>query len=111
LVVDLTAGQLLDTFTRDRFGPETTVGGSNLLARIQAMPPEFRGLFSEYQDVANPFGGILVYKHGVEYALDTSSHPGMAKLQGLDPEKFGPPKQKSFKWRKKELSTNLAAVR
>ncbi len=99
MVVDLTASQLLDTFTRDRFGPETTVGGSNLLARIQAMPPEFRGLCSEYQDVANPFSGILVYKHGVEYALDTSSHPGMAKLWGLDPEKFGPPKQKSYERR------------
>jgi hypothetical protein len=38
LVVDLAAGQLLDTATMERFGPASTVGGSTLLAKLQSPP-------------------------------------------------------------------------
>jgi hypothetical protein len=58
LVVDLAAGQLLDTNTMDRFGPAVTVGGGNLLARVQATSPELRDLFSEYQDGEWPYPGF-----------------------------------------------------
>jgi hypothetical protein len=88
LVVDLGAGQLLDTATMERFGPASTVGGSTLLAKLQATPPEFRDLFSEYQDVANPDGGIPVSKHGMEQVLETTGRPVTAKFQHLDQVKL-----------------------
>jgi hypothetical protein len=71
LVVDLVAGQLLDTTTTVQFRPAMTVTGTPLLANIKALPPEFRDLFSEFQDVANLGGSVTAFKHGVQYVLDT----------------------------------------
>jgi hypothetical protein len=88
LVVDLAAGQLLDTSTMDRFGPAVTVGGGSLFARVQATPTEFRDLFSEYQDVANTSGHIPASKHGVEHVLETVGRPVMAKFRPLGQEKL-----------------------
>ncbi len=88
LVVDLAAGQLLDTVTLERFGPAATVGGGTLTANVLATPPEFRGLFSDFQDVANPSGSISAAKHGVQHVLETTGRPVTAKFRRLDPEKF-----------------------
>jgi hypothetical protein len=87
-VVDLAAGQLLDTNTMDRFGPAVTVSGGSLLARVQATPLEFCDLFSKYQDVANLSGRIPASKHGGEHVLETVGRPVTAKFRRLDQEKL-----------------------
>jgi hypothetical protein len=103
LVVDLAAGQLLDSTTMERFGPATTVDGSSLMANVKATPPEFRDLFSEFQDVANPTGSIPVSKHGVEHILETTGRPVTAKFRRLDPEKFQAAKSDFLKMEKEGI--------
>ncbi len=71
-MVDLSARRLLDATTLHQFPAAPTAAGSSLsstpagglYAALEATPPEFRGLFSEFQDVANhsgvmPLGGVV----------------------------------------------------
>jgi hypothetical protein len=42
----------------------------------------------EYQYVANPDGGLPVFKHGVKHVLETIDHPVTYKFRRLDPMKL-----------------------
>jgi hypothetical protein len=64
-----------------RFEPAVTVEGSSLMANIVAMPPEFRDLFLDFQDVTNPAGRIPVSKHESPSAADHQRASTLVFLQ------------------------------
>ena len=94
LVVDAAAGQLIDTRTMAVISAvpagdkqSTTAGKGGLYCAIGTVPPAYRGLLVEFQDVLNPKGDLPPPTHDVEHHLITTGRPVSARFRRLDPEK------------------------
>jgi hypothetical protein len=94
LVVDAAAGQLIDTRTMavipaapgsDKRSAATSRGG--LFCTVGTVPPAYRGLLVDFQDVLNPAGDLPPPTHEVEHQLITKGRPVTARFRRLDPEK------------------------
>jgi hypothetical protein len=95
LVVDLVASQLLDTRTLRRFaaGPPAATDGPppssrGLFAAVEATPPAFRQIFSQFQDVANAEGRLPPAKHKTLHHIKTTGPPATARFRRLDAAKL-----------------------
>ncbi len=92
-MVDLAAGRLLDTVTLQCFPAAVTPASPPLLrgglfAAVAATPQEFRGIFSEFQDVANQSGVMPPATHDVVHHIVTDGLPATARFRRLDPAKL-----------------------
>jgi hypothetical protein len=94
LVVDAAAGQLIDTRTMavipaapgvDR--RSTAASRGSLFCAVGTVPPAYRGLLEDFQDVLNPTGDLLPPTHEVEHQLITKGRPVTARFRRLEPEK------------------------
>jgi hypothetical protein len=94
LVVDAAAGQLIDTRTMtvipaapggDRRSVAASRGG--LFCAVGMVPPAYRGLLVDFQDVLNPAGDLPLPTHEVEHQLITKGRPVTARFRRLEPEK------------------------
>jgi hypothetical protein len=105
LVVDLAAGQLVDTASLARIGPATVHEGqlSSLLATVQATPPRYRQLLSEFPEVVSSSGAATTPKHGVEHVIETTGRPVTAKFRRLDPDKLQAAKKEFLKMEKEGI--------
>ncbi len=93
LVVDLAAGQLLDTVMLQCFPVALTPASPPLLrgglfTAVAATPQEFRGIFSEFQHVASQSGVMPPATHDVVHHIDTEGPPATARFHLLDPAKL-----------------------
>jgi hypothetical protein len=59
-----------------------------LFAAVVAPPQEFRGIFSEFQDVANQSGVMPPATHEVVNHIVTEGPPATARFRRLDPAKL-----------------------
>jgi hypothetical protein len=95
LVVELVGSQLLDTRTLRRFaaGPPAATdappqSSRGLFAAVEAMPPVFRQIFSQFQDVANAEGRLPPAKHKTLHHIKTTGPPATARFRRLDAAKL-----------------------
>ncbi len=95
LVVDLAASQLLDTRTLRRLaaGPPAATNvpppsSRGLFDAVEATPPVFRQIFSQFQDVANAEGRLPPAKHKTMHHIKTTGIPATARFRCLDAAKL-----------------------
>ncbi len=100
LVVDLAASQLLDTRTLRRLAAGPPAGtdvpppsSRGLFAGVEATPPAFRQIFSQFQDVANTEGRLPPAKHKTLHHIKTAGPSATARFCCLDAAKLAAAKE------------------
>ena len=106
LIVDLAANQIVDAVSLQRFtaGPPAATdklpASRGLFAAIEATPPAFRGIFSEFQSVASAAGGLPPVKHKTVHHIRTAGPPATGRFRRLDPAKLAAAKAEFSKLEK-----------
>jgi hypothetical protein len=69
-------------------------------AAIEATPPAFRGIFSEFQSVASAAGGLPPVKHKTVHHIQIAGPPATGRFRLLDPAKLAAAKAEFSKLEK-----------
>jgi hypothetical protein len=106
LIVDLAANQIVDAVSLQRFaaGPSLATdmlpASRRLFATIEATPPAFRGIFSEFQSVASAAGGLPPVKHKTVHHIQTARPPATGGSAAWIQLSWRLPRLNLLSWRK-----------
>jgi Reverse transcriptase (RNA-dependent DNA polymerase) len=88
LIVNLSAGCLMDAETLQPLGSSASPIGGGLMAVLEATPPRLRALISQFPEVVNASGKLPPIKHSVQHVIVTVGRPVTAKFHRLDAAKL-----------------------
>jgi hypothetical protein len=107
LIVNLSAGCLMDAETLQPLGSSASQVGGGLMAVLEATPPRLRALISQFPEVVNATGKLPPIKHSVQHVIVTAGRPVTAKFRRLDAAKLAAAKAEFLQLERDVITTML----